>query len=359
MIPSTTQFSGLTMPVFTAFGWAGEEAAIKFALSQLELFIDALHFSLTREAQGLLPYHGLDRGSQSVYLATTEQPEKGLYIAFFARPMSLEISLNLKDKATLNRAFKAVEGELIHFHRLLAELGPEWNLRIQQMEYDEETETATHYQDIYKDPIASLDIEKARAVFERAAFLNTEEKWLAPLVVSYRLDSEKAAAMGRMIIKVMGETIVKLLPLIRLLTGQVKKGKAKPAPKAKARRPAAVEDTTIRQPSDAAELGQFTYVSELKPLHIQRGFINLTSNHWPFFAINARTETRPVTVVFEGQTDKKSAVWRLVPNDLARLVLGAQAQQWLEENFSSEERIQITAIKLDDDNIQIILSPVD
>ena len=33
---ATNQFNGLTMPVFTAFGWAGEETAIQFALSQLD-----------------------------------------------------------------------------------------------------------------------------------------------------------------------------------------------------------------------------------------------------------------------------------------------------------------------------------
>lgn len=48
---STTNFTGLTMPVFTAFGWAGEETAIKFAFTQLEAFIGALHVNLPRTVQ--------------------------------------------------------------------------------------------------------------------------------------------------------------------------------------------------------------------------------------------------------------------------------------------------------------------
>ena len=34
------QFAGLTMPVFSAFGWSGEETAINFALDQLQMFTD-------------------------------------------------------------------------------------------------------------------------------------------------------------------------------------------------------------------------------------------------------------------------------------------------------------------------------
>ena len=42
----TEEFTGLGMPVFTAFGWAGEETAQKYAYSQLEQFIALLHANL-------------------------------------------------------------------------------------------------------------------------------------------------------------------------------------------------------------------------------------------------------------------------------------------------------------------------
>ena len=49
---SKTAFTGLTMPVFTAFGWAGQETAINYALDQLEQFIHLLHNNLSRQAKG-------------------------------------------------------------------------------------------------------------------------------------------------------------------------------------------------------------------------------------------------------------------------------------------------------------------
>jgi len=52
---ATNQFTGLPMPVFTAFGWAGEETAIKFALEQLELFIQQLHAGLSKGAREMKP----------------------------------------------------------------------------------------------------------------------------------------------------------------------------------------------------------------------------------------------------------------------------------------------------------------
>jgi hypothetical protein len=152
------------------------------------------------------------------------------------------------------------------------------------------------------------------------------------------------------------------MPVVKFLSGQVRKPRAKTRTRSTAsadQSSALLEETTIRRPADAAALEQFNYISILKPLHIRRGFVNLTPNHWPFFAVTARTETRPVILKYDGHTDKKSAVWRLVPNDQARLVLSPQVQQWLEENFSPEERIQITALKLADEEIQITLTAVD
>ena len=102
----------------------------------------------------------------------------------------------------------------------------------------------------------------------------------------------------------------------------------------------------------------FTYLAELKPLHIRRGFVNLTAGHWPFFALNARAQTRDVTIVFGGRQDKHSSVWRLQPDDQARLVLGPQVHDWIEENFASSDQIQVTARKLDNNEIRITLEPV-
>ena len=65
MMEETQEFTGLSMPVFTAFGWAGEETAINFALSQLELFIRELHNNLPRSVQEKLPAAGINRESQT------------------------------------------------------------------------------------------------------------------------------------------------------------------------------------------------------------------------------------------------------------------------------------------------------
>lgn len=358
----TTEFNGLTMPVFTAFGWAGEETALNFALSQLELFIRSLHATLPRDMQGIFPVYGLDRAGQSVYLATTQPPEEGLFVAFYARPMSLELSLGISNKSALAKAYKAIGTRPDIFIQQLSELGADWNLRLQQMEYDEESGQVTHYQDLYKDSASKLDEETGQPIIERAVFLNGEATWVVPIYISRRRDSEKVSAMGRTVLKIIREDIETLSPLIHLLTGHVRKTRAKPKPAAKpqpeVQLPEAAEETTIRRPADAADLDQFTYISELKPLHIRRGFVNLTRNHWPFFARNARSETRQVTVKYGERTDEKSSVWRLVPNDQARVVLSPSVQQWLEETFQPNDRIQVTAIRKGDDKIEVTLTPV-
>ena len=110
------------MPVFTAFGWAGEETALSFALSQLELFIEALYFNLPRDSQALFPFYGLHRESQSVYLAAEEDPTSGPYIAFFARPASWEQSLIINEKATLNKAYAAASARPATFYDYLINL---------------------------------------------------------------------------------------------------------------------------------------------------------------------------------------------------------------------------------------------
>lgn len=347
------------MPVFSAFGWAGEEAAINFALEQLNLFIDSLYFRLPREIQTHFPVHGVDVAGQIAYLAAGEEPEKDLYIAFLASPMSLEISLILTDKPALAKAFRAIKLQTAEFSQRLETIGADWTLRIQQMQYDPESGETTHYKDLFKDSVSAYEVELATEITERAEYLNGEDQWVVPIYISQRTASEKVAAMGRAVADNVAESIASLMPLITLLSGQVRKKRAKKKPKAKAKvqENAAVEDTTIRQPLDAAQLEKFTYVSELKPLHIRRGFVNLTPNHWPFFALTARTETRPVTVSYEDRVDEECAVWRLVPNDQARLVLSTPVHMWLEENFDAEDCIQITAVKLEPKKIRIALAP--
>jgi hypothetical protein len=350
-------FSGLTMPVFTAFGWAGEEAAINYALSQLDIFINSLHATLPREAQALLPAYGLDKGSQSVYLSTGDNPATSAYIAYYARPMSLEIALSITDKRLLSKALKAAETEPEAWRQLVTDLGPDWTLRIQQMEVDEDDSSTSHYQDIYKDSVEKLDEDTAVRIVSRAAFLNSEPKWVTPLYFSRRLESEQAAAMGTAIIKVMSEDIMTLQPLIRFMTGQ-----AKPKTKTRTTRPttkARPKEAPIVQVPEALPENQFTYVSELMPLHIRKGFINLTSQHWPFFEISARTETRPVVVHFDGRYDRNSSVWRLVPDDQARIMLGPQVREWLEDHFNPNDKIMVTATKLDNQEIQVTLQPAE
>jgi hypothetical protein len=356
---ASNQFNGITMPVFAAFGWAGEETALNYALEQLELFVNTLYFSLPRHLQTLFTGYGLDRNALSVYLSTADQPETDLHVAFYARPMSLEISLALTDKAALQKAYRAVEGQVGPLYGMLQELGADWNLRLQQMEFDSDTGIATHYQDVYKDTVGNLDPVTAKDAVERAAFLNSEAQWVVPIYLSRRFDSEKIAAMGPIVIDRIGEEIGKLEPMARLLTGKVKKPRAKAKPVAKARpRPVIdVEETVIPQASMAADLDEFTYVAELKPLHLRRGFVNLTPNHWPFFAENARTETRKVTLKYDDKTDKASAVWRLVPNDQARIVLSSEVQRWLEDQFQPDDPLKVTAVKIDD-TITITLTPL-
>jgi hypothetical protein len=353
-----SQFPGLTMPVFTAFGWAGEETALNFALSQLEIFIGSLHSSLSREAQAQFPFFGLDRPGQSVYLSTGENPVNSTYIAFYARPMSLEIALSLTDKRVLGKALRVAHADSEGWHRLVTELGPEWTLRLQQMEVDEETGATAHYQDIFKDSVDKLGVDAADQAISRAEFLNGEPKWVTPIFLSRRLGSEQAAAMGGALLRVMADDVQSLLPLVRFMSGQARKVRARAA--RPAGRPKAKEAAPTPPPTPVVPAGdQFTYVSELMPLHLRKGFINLTSQHWPFFELNARTETRPVTVYFDGRYDRDSAVWRLVPDDQARIMLSPRVREWMEDNFAPNDLVKITAVKLQGDEIQINLQPAE
>jgi hypothetical protein len=154
--------------------------------------------------------------------------------------------------------------------------------------------------------------------------------------------------------------------VLQLFTGRKPKKPRPTKSTAKARAARRLEAEAVEEPageptitaSVKALADGFTYVTELMPLHIRRGFVNLTPAHWPFFATTARSETRQVTVVFGGRQDRHSSVWRLQPDDQARLVLGQQVHDWLEENFSAGDSIRITTRRLDNDEIRVTLEPV-
>ncbi len=348
------QFVGLTMPVFSAFGWAGEETALKYALTQLEEFINRVHMSLPRELQTYFPFYGLDRASQSAFLASSAQTEAAPYFAFFVRPLSLEMQYSIKDKMALSTAWKACESNPERWLELMQGLGPGWSLRIQQMEWDEDTGAATFYQDLFKDDLAALDLETAVHTTARASFLNAEPKWLVQLTLSFRVPSEQVAMLGVNVIDQAIDWLRAFMPVHETLVKR-EPGAAKKKPKPKIELP---KEETEEAPRPEP-LEQFTYISRLKPLHIRRGFVNLTPEHWPFFASNARATSREVTLSYEDYHDRAASVWRLAPNDQARIVLTPRAQGWLEDNFEANDRIQVTASKLEDDVIEVKLEAVE
>lgn len=348
------QFNGLTMPVFTAFGWAGEEQAQKYALAQLEAFITHLHASLPRRVQNVLPFYGLSAEMQGVYLAANQDPEKDLHIAFYARPMSLEIQLAITDKMAVGRALKPAAANPEQWRDMLQALGAAWTLHIKQMELDEETGERTSYQELYKDSVEKLDEETAESVSSRANFLNSEPQWVTPFFLSRRIPSEQVASMGQQVVGVMVDEIRELVPLLELMTGKAEKAAQKPAAKAKAK--------PKKEPTPVTEIdpeNQFVYVTELKPLHIRRGFVNLTPEHWDFFAQSARATTREVTVLYgEDKKDDKSSVWRLASNDMARIVLSDRVRSWFRDSFDAGDRVQVTATKRKDEKIELLLELV-
>jgi len=347
------------MPVFTAFGWAGQEAAINYALEQLEVFIFSLQATLPRSVQAEFAYAGLSHQSQTVYLAANEDVESDIHIVFIARPMSLEMQLVLTDKKVLAKALKLAEAKPMMAHRLVTELGSEYSFRVQQMQVAEEADTASHYQDLFKDGVVKLDEETAVAVISKAAYLNSEEQWVTPLYVSRRFESEKISVMRRVALDVIGQEIQNLMPLIQFLTDRKagKKKKAKSKKRAKAKSAPSSKEAAV--PEIIAPEDGFIYISEMKPLHLSKGFVNMTPDHWPFFSINSRTVTRPVTVYYDGIYDKESTVWRLRPSDIARLVLSSRVHQWLEDNFENGDHIQLLVKNLEDKEIQISLKPIE
>ena len=260
----------------------------------------------------------------------------------------------------LSKGLAAVNKDPVAAHHVLTQLDPSWTLRVQQMQIDPEAGERAHHLDLFKDSVNNLTEEQAREIFERAAYLTEEDKWVTPIYLSLRLPSERVAAMSTAVLDIATELVAALMPTLRLFTGRKPKKARATRPKARAPRPAEpTEELPAGEPtitgSIKAMADSFTYVADLKPLHIRRGFINLTPAHWPFFASSSRSETRDVTVVFGGRQDRHSSVWRLQPDDQARVVLGPQVQEWLEETFANSEVIRVVARRLDNDEIRITL----
>jgi hypothetical protein len=353
-------FSGLTMPVFTAFGWAGEETAMKFAFSQLQLFVQALHRDLPREMQAYFPHMGVDTEAQCAYLARNQDIESDLYITFHTRPVAFRIDVNLTSRAALIPAFKRLQEDTAQFHRALTALDPEWTVRLQQMEYDAETDQSSHYKDVFKGSIPELSMDNTADIVMRADYLNGEkDRWLAPLYLSRSIASEFIASMGAAVIGEMVKEIDSLRPVMfalskptgRILPKPVKK--PRPVKVSEAASVAAADESVTETVKD-----RFSYTATLKTLHLRKGFINMTPAEWPFFAINARTTTRQVTVFFDNQSDAESNVWRLSPTDQARLMLGRKGQRWLRDHFASDDKLTLVVTKHMDNSVEIALEPI-
>lgn len=354
---TSQNFNGLTMPVFAAFGWAGQETAVNFALEQLELFIQALHSSLPRTVQTEFTHAGLNREDHSVYLATQEEVDSDIHVNFFTRPMSLELVLALTNKQAIAKALKFAEKQPALAHRFITELGSEWSFRVQQMQVNGDSAEAMHYQDLYKDSVVNLGEDIAQEVLSKAAYLNSEDTWVTPLYISTRYDSEKISVMGTAVLDVMAQEINKLIPLVQFLTGHKAIAAAKRKSRAKAKKP---KPSSPVAPTEAVDIDPdegFFYDVNIKPLFLRKGFVNMTPQHWDFFSINSRTETRPVTVYYEGVYDKNCTVWHIQSNGDSRLVLSPSVHHWFKNNFEEGDQIHLAAKRIDNDEIQVSLKP--
>lgn len=359
----TQPFNGLTMPVFSAFGWAGEAQAMKFALSQLELFIARLHENLPADLRAIFPYAGLDRATNLIYLAANEEIEKDIYVTFLARPLSFQIALNVTDKKLLAKSFKRADTSAKQWYQIFARLEPGWEMHLRQMEVtDEENPTSrAFYKDLFKDMLSAFSIEAAETILTNTAYLNGEPGWVTPLTVSQKFSSDQISIMGAKVIRFISQKLETLLPVIRLFNQQQPK---QPAQKSKVSRSASPtahspEQIAAMLPHQGEPMAEFTYVAEVKPLHIRKGFINLTPEHWAFFALTARTETREVKVRCGDKLDSKSSVWRLAPNNQARIVLSEVGQQWLQKQLVSEGRVEIIAHKNEQNEILLTVRKVE
>lgn len=349
------QFNGLPMPVFTAFGWAGEEAAIQFSLSKLRLFLDTLVESMSDKAKFRFPFHGVDEDARIPWLAVNRDPEVEPYIAFVAKPRAFEMRISITDPAALNRGLRAAEKNPEAWQKMISSLGMGWQLQIEQRLKEEDAVTHSHYGDLLKDSVPNINPADLKKATSRAAFLITEEKWSTPVFVSRVMTADQAAGMGRDLVKYMVVQLDKVFDIVDLFSrsgnGKSTTSKSKGKTTRKKRTGRLPKEPEIPQPQT------FSYTTELKGLHIRKGFVNLTPGHWPFFAEGKRMETRPITISFAGKSDDTSAVWRLQPDDQARLVLGEPAHAWLAATFSPNSNITVNALRTPDDQIEVVLSP--
>ena len=354
---TTSPFLGLTMPVFTAFGWAGEAQAVEFALDQLKQFSQGLHEQMPREGQLLMPHSGLDTESQCAYLANSLETSKDMYITYHCSPFAFRKALSLLARPALDRAFKTIQANPKDWMKIVTELGDGWEIRMQQMEFDPETEQATHYKDLFKDKASKLTAEESAELIDRMLYLNGEEKWLAPIYFTKSFSSEFVAAMNTSVTTEMAKEIELIVPLLRMLAGGIRRQAApKKAPKKRA--PKKQKKSTSASALSEAQVDEFTYTSQLKPMHIRKGFVNLTPAHWPFFSLNSRTVVRPIILHYDGHVDEESTMWRLVPDDTARLMLSDKATRWMSDNCQSNDKVQITARKAEEKVIVIDLERV-
>lgn len=364
-----SQFTGLPMPVFSAFGWAGQEAAVKYALTQLELFVNRLHIALPQELQSMMPYFGVDTDSQAVYIGGSHKLEPEPYLTFQARPLSFEMTLHITDEMYIGKMLSVAERQFDSWYSAVQQLGEDWQLRMQQMEVPEEG-LPSHYQDLYKGPVQEFSRETAQEVVSRAVYLHGEEKWITPLYFTFRLHSDLVSGMGPAVVPGYRDRILQLLPLLQFIHTPRKAAAASRTPKTpKTRAPRTqVIPAPVASPRPFSSTSttdgvsreeMFQFVAELKPLHLRKGFVNLEPRHWAYFTTGSRMETRPVTVRYGSKKDDESSVWHLMPDDQTRIVLGPTAQAWLEETFDASDNVIVTAYRVNNDKIEITLKQVE
>ena len=270
----------------------------------------------------------------------------------------LRTGIYLNERNALNRAFTTIQKHPDAWLKALQGVGEAWEIRFQQMEYNPDTGEATHYKDVHRGPVAEMTAELSAELVDRMAYLNGEEKWLAPLSLTRSYGSEFIAAMNTGVASELATEISEnLMPMLRLMLGTTgAKGARKTSTKTtKARKKS---KTTSARAVSENQVEEFTYVSVIKPLHLRKGFVNLTPAHWAFFAINSRTVTHPVTLSYDGNVDKDSAMWRLVPSDMVRLVLSDKASAWFSDNFSVGNEAQLTVRKTAPREIEVKLELV-
>lgn len=340
---TTTPFIGLTMPVFNSFGFLSEENTVKFALDQMEQFVRGLHASLSRDTQLLMPYVGLDTETQGVYLARTMETNNDLHLTWHLKPNTMRMAINQTDRSLLNKVFKAIQKNHDAWMSSLGELSDTWELELLQMEYDPDSGEASKYKTLFSDKVSNLDSIESSDLVERMIYLNNEEKWLVTIQLTNKVSSDFVSAMEAQVSTHIAKQIDDMLPLLRLLSGGAKSTGRKL--KTSKDRTA----STKNQEKTHKYTDEFTFKTQLKPLHIRKGFINMTPEQWPFFQINSRTTVREITLGYDENEDKDSTVWRLVPDDKARIMLSDKAHRWLEDNFGPNDEIQIHATKLNQD----------